>query len=638
MHATFNNNTTVTYLKLSTILLAIGLSACESSKISSTDNSLPATTLFSETTTVLPTEGVSRRKWDSALVSDLDQDGWPDLILTEHSLRAELYWNNKGKFSAPIYLINGDTHGIAASDYNQDGKIDLIVAQGGGGGTKPRNPVSFSIDKKRNIVRHGEFTHFERTRGRAVKFIDSDNNGELDLLLSAFPLKSQTQGANNLYLNNKGNFELNSKLPRAKWLGYKTLITDFNNDNIADVLFYGGANMVAIRGDGNNQFTDISNQVFGQLKNINNISAITEIDFDNDGDFDLFLTRAKHQFEQQTFFDPIEKRFAFFARNEKFEFPELKIKGNFKLENLQMAFPHFDVFLGNKKQKVEFNVDRHGEKNLELTQQQAQGWPKKMSKKGLYIGYIGNNTWKIAGETKSPTAGVIHNVESAPTTKALEQLPVYLLENKQGKFVDVSDKFNFNINEQTTSATVADFDNNGWSDLFIVRYGNPAMQTEQLLLLNQNGTSFSAVNDHGIISKELGATGGGAEVVDFDNDGDIDIIYANERGRWHLFENNMNHTKSAQDNNYVAVNVTLSPNKKTSLGATVTLKACNNFYKKVVGATSSPFSQGNNTKLHFGLGSCKQVESAHVTWSSGESLDFSINQINKTIHLGSKMN
>lgn len=91
----------------------------------------------------------------------------------------------------------------------------------------------------------------------------------------------------------------------------------------------------------------------------------------------------------------------------------------------------------------------------------------------------------------------------------------------------------------------------------------------------------------------------------------------------------MNHTKSAQESNYVAINVNLSPNMKTSLGATVTLKACNNLYKKVVGATSSPLSQGNNTKLHFGLGNCKQVESAHITWSSGESLDFSINQINK---------
>ena len=88
------------------------------------------------------------------------------------------------------------------------------------------------------------------------------------------------------------------------------------------------------------------------------------------------------------------------------------------------------------------------------------------------------------------------------------------------------------------SVAVGDFDNDGWSDLFLVRAGNPAMPTEQIVLLNQQGKSFAVAANAGVVSKELGAVGGGAEAFDYNEDGKLDLIYANERGRWHLFTNN----------------------------------------------------------------------------------------------------
>lgn len=79
----------------------------------------PGKMMFSEAgPDVIPLENRSRRKWDNAVVADLDQDGHPDLLLTEHSLRAIIFWNNGGKFSEPVEVIQGDTHGLQGMDNN----------------------------------------------------------------------------------------------------------------------------------------------------------------------------------------------------------------------------------------------------------------------------------------------------------------------------------------------------------------------------------------------------------------------------------------------------------------------------------------------------------------------------------------
>lgn len=587
--------------------------------------------MFSEATAnVIEFEPRSRRKWDNALIADLDQNGFMDILATDHAYRANVFWNNGGTFSKPQVVIKGDTHGTAAADIDQDGRMDLIISQGGGGGKKPRYPVSFQINKDRTISGGEEFSHFERSRGRAVKLIDSDNNGSLNLVTSAFPLKSQKHGANFLYENKQPKqFEFIKHLPFAKWLGYKTLVTDFNNDGITDLFFYGGNNIIAVQGQAGLKYHEVTNKVLAELSNIHDVSSIAEIDYDNDGDFDLFLTRAKHQFDRQSFYDAENQRFAFFARNEKFQFDDLKITGDFQLENLQMAFPNFDVYIGKNKRPISFDVERHGGKNFSLKPEESKGWPKKFNKKGLYIGYLGNGLWRIGGDTKSPTAGVIKNVTSSPTLAPVIEQPAFLLENQNGIFVDATARLNIDIAEQTAGSAVGDFNNDGWADIFVVKYGNMAGGNKQIVYLNQAGKSFIRSEYHGVVSKELGATGSGADAFDYDHDGDLDLVYANERGRWHLFTNN---NEQLNNNNYMVINVGVAPsNNATAQGAIMTMRACGNIYKRVVGATSAPFTHNANNHLHVGLGQCDKIDSTVVQWSTGEQIKLEINNVNQMV-------
>lgn len=579
-------------------------------------------------------EDRSRRKWDSAVIADLDQNGWQDMVITEHGQKARIYWNDNGQFSeTPQDLIHGDTHGVAVGDYDQDGRIDMIVSRGGGDGSNPRNPVWFHVNKDRTIEGGDEFEHFEHSRGRAAKLVDTDNNGVLDLVLTAFPLKSQTDGADILYTNDgNGEFTQASRFPKSQWMGFRILTTDFDNDGITDVILYGGKDMVAARGGDDHEFTDATEEVLGELRWTNFVMSLAEIDYDNDGDFDLFVTRADHPFEEETHYCEDENRYAFFFRRAKFNVEGLEVDGDLKVENLQMAYPHFDVFAGKEKRPITFEVDRHGHKDFTLKAQESEGFPEDWSDPGLYLGHTGEGKWRIAGETRAGTSAVIHNVMNKPDVFTDEELPARLFENRDGKFVDVTEQLGIDIAEQTTSAAVGDFNNDGWADIFVVRYGNPAQAQQQMIYLNQKGKSFTLADGHGVVSEELGSTGGGAEVFDFDLDGDLDLIYNNEKGRWYLYEN---HLETGAGRHYLTADIGWSPDKKaTPQGATLTVVVGDQTYKRVVGTTPAAFSHPLNTHLHVGLGSADRVDQATVTWTNGEQQSLEIEGVDRVVRFG----
>lgn len=581
----------------------------------------------------IPFEDRKRRKWDNPLVVDLDRDGWSDIVTTDHGSSINIHWNDRGKFSQPQTILKRDTHGISAADYDLDGIMELVVVQGGGNGKKPKFPLVFKVKKDRTVKRTEPFKHFEFTRGRASKFVDVDNNGTLEFIQSGFPLKIQPKGANFLYQLDKNNiYQYQAHLPQAKWLGYKSTVADVNGDGDSDVLFYGGADMVMLHGSEGQSFVNVTDEALGQLAKIDNVSGVLPFDYDNDGDLDLLLTRSNHQFKHHNFYDAEHKRFAFFTFLKEAKYQDLIIEGDFKMTNLQQAHPHFSVYYGQDKSLLTFDVDLHGHKDFSLDPQEAKGWPDDVSENGIYIGYLGNQTWRLYVNNRSRTAGVVENVINQMPVEALEAMPTKLLENQNGQFVDVSLTMGLNIQEQTKSSVAADFNNDGWIDLFVVKYGSMATENEQMLFINQQGRGFELDMKANIISKEIGATGSGAAAFDYDHDGDMDLVYANERGLWHMFKNNL---VSDINTNYLQLNVGYSPvNHGSYHGAKVVLEACGHNQIRYVSAGSSPFSQNSDQLLHFGLGQCQSAGQVSVNWSNGETQTIQFDQANQILMAG----
>ncbi len=624
---------------MNTWLLAISSMAVVGCAAVSDNSSQPpvakSSSMFVKTDGVIPFDDKYRRKWGAAVVSDVDQNGWEDVITTQHGTNALIYWNEGGTFSEPVVLIKGDTHGLGVSDYNGDGKVDIVVAQGGGDGGNPRQPAYFTVSKDRTIERLGTFNHFRPGRGRSIKFIDANSDAALDLLVTGYaPKKAKKLTTNQLYGNVGGEFHdpITLSIPHDA-LSMKAFTTDVNNDGKIDVIAHSGRDLTLSVSNGDGTFTDSTEAVFGELAQLKFVNSITEVDYDNDGDFDLFLNRSPFQFEEEAYYNSETRDFAFFAFRDKFMFDNLTIEGdNLVIENIQETWATYDIQLGQARKVIEATrTENYTDGKLIIKPEEAKGWPEGEELKGMHIGYLGNGEWRVGGYVKSRLSAVIKNVTSQPKELKRKPLPPKLLENQNGKFVDVTKSLGINITEQTTNAAAGDFNNDGFVDLAITPYGNMAHNVAHMVFMNKGGKRFEQHIDAGLDSEEVGATGVGITTIDYDQDGRLDLVFGNERGRWYLAKNQLPASKLGQ---YIVITVAASPKSNAQpIGARVDISACGFKQSQLVGASGESFHHMLKTRLHFGLGDCDVIDNINVTWSNGETKTLTNVKVGQTVAL-----
>ncbi len=583
---------------------------------------------FKEMVKDFPREEKNLRKWDAPVVADLDQDGHLDLLLNDHGFGVRVCWNNNGRYTRPHDIIMGDLHGITVGDFDLDGDLEIVMSRGGGAGSNARNSKLFRVDRERNFTELPDFdVPLDLMRGRTVKLVDGDNDGDLDLLNFAFPDKEKMGESENYVYENDGagQLVLFSKLPSIKANGQKTLVTDFNNDGVVDILLFGHEKVRVFQGSGDLTYEEVTKKIFPT--NFSEVTSMLEIDYDNDGDFDLFLTRGKEFEKGETFYDSDSQVWGFFTKRGDFQFEDLVVGDILNIENFQSQWPDNDAFyIGETGYTYEFEGETHSGKNMRLVNSDALGFPDKFHEdRGTYIGYVGNRAWRIAGNLWAPATGVVHGVESYLEFEHPKGLADVLLENKNGKFVQAYNKNSPFLEEHTMGSASADFDNNGYSDILVVRRGDLIHENESLIFFNQGGSNFVQLDNPNIVSTELGAIGMCVETLDYNQDGRIDVVVGNERGKWHLFKNQL---KRSENENYLVVEVGNSPsNQATALGAIVTVATCGNQQVKRVGSTGAVYSLSFNPFIHFGLGICNEPATVKVVWSNGETAETSTNDL-----------
>lgn len=571
-----------------------------------------------------PFESVQRRRWHNPVIADLDQDGRRDVITTDHGWASKVFWNEGGgRFTAGIDIIVGDIHGIGVADFDGDGLIEAAVTRGGGAGTNARNARLYRFGKDRSISELQEREpSLVNMRGRTAKWVDGDRDGDLDLMLFGFPQQPRSKkGENYVYENlGAGRLQLDSNLPPAPNESEKTLVTDWNGDGDADFVRYGKGSLKLLQGGEGLTWHDVTATALGQT--LADVTSVVELDFDNDGDMDLFLARGDMPGNAETWYDPETKRLGFHISRKAYTFPDLPLGDNLRITAYQAQYPDQDVFVGESAYKLERDksVDWHRSRDIDLNSGMALGVPDKHTRRGLHIGYVGNGHWRLALSSFPPVTGVIEGVDSwAESTHVAPMLDV-LLRNDGDRFTDISQSAGFSTPTHSMAAAAADFDNDGLIDLFIVNRGIPTVGTEQSIWLNKGGGRFEKMANHGIVSTEYAAFGIGGEAFDFDDDGWMDVLYGNERGLWHLHRNGLSATSP---NGFVAIDIGSSPNMKTSSqGALVRIEGCGVGQIRHVGASGAPYSQSFDNRVHFGIGTCNSEQAVTVSWPNGESARF----------------
>ena len=167
-----------------------------------------------------------------------------------------------------------------------------------------------------------------------------------------------------------------------------------------------------------------------------------------------------------------------------------------------------------------------------------------------------------------------------------------------------------------TSAAPADFDNDTDVDLFLV-CTQSIVNTPDLLLKNNGKGVFSLMHSHGAEGTNEGI-GQKAAIADIDNDGFQDLFVINglgpaspiTRGPYQLFHNKGNH------NHWLKLRLEGTLSNKDGIGAQVIIKAGGKTQLREQNGKSHYGAQDDIT-MHFGLLNSTLVDKISIHWPSG---------------------
>jgi enediyne biosynthesis protein E4 len=166
-----------------------------------------------------------------------------------------------------------------------------------------------------------------------------------------------------------------------------------------------------------------------------------------------------------------------------------------------------------------------------------------------------------------------------------------------------------------------DYDNDGWLDLFVVNghvypqveRAGPATSYAQPKLLfrnNHNGT-FADVTSTSGAALSVRTVSRGSAAVDFDNDGDLDVVINNLDGVPTMLRND-----GGNRQNFVVVDLEGSASNRNAVGAIVTVRAAD-LVQRAERRSGDSYLSHSDARLHFGLGTRTKVDSVEVRWPNG---------------------
>jgi hypothetical protein len=483
------------------------------------------------------------------------------------------------------------------------------------------------------------------TNGCGVAFYDYDNDGWMDLFVMSGrrleePVKGQ-EPTNRLYRNNRdGTFTDVTKqagLTRTGWAS-GLCIGDYDNDGFDDLfLTYWGQNAL-YRNNGNGTFTDVTEKTGLSFKETRWGSGCSFIDYDRDGDLDLFVANYLT-------FDPATAP----APGKGVNCAWKGIPVNCGPKGLPFARNWFYRNDGGKftdvsEQSGIAKVRERYPMSVAAADFDEDGWV------DLYVAcdstasilYLNNRDGTFTdvalesgaayNEDGNPQAGMGLGIGDYNRDGRLDIFKTHFADDTHilyrnlgnMSFEDVTMAAGFGAQTQFVSwgAGMPDLNNDGWPDIAFVT-GNVYPEVEKyfkqyayrgprLVFRNLGNGRFADV------TKQLGEganaphTSRGSAFGDFDNDGDLDWLVMNMNEPPSLLRNDY-----AGKNNWLKVKTEGVKSNRTGLGARVVVTIGGRKQAQAVLSQTSYYSH-DDLRLQFGLGAAMLADRIEIFWPSGQ--------------------
>ena len=166
-----------------------------------------------------------------------------------------------------------------------------------------------------------------------------------------------------------------------------------------------------------------------------------------------------------------------------------------------------------------------------------------------------------------------------------------------------------------------DYDLDGWQDLLAVNgHIDDLVETVQtrltyrqrpLLFRNRRNGRFLPMGGEAGPALEQVYAGRGAAAIDYDNDGDLDLVVTENGGPAHLLRN-----QGGNRNHWLQIRLVGSASNKDGIGALVTVKSGSTTQRRYRRSGSSYLSE-SDPRLIFGLGDATRADRLEVRWPGG---------------------
>lgn len=529
------------------------------------------------------------------------------------------------------YFYNGG--GVATADFNNDGLLDIVFTANMAPNKLYLNKGNF---KFQDITSSAGINSNTKDWCTGVTVVDINNDGFQDILISRagwFKNDESNKLRNLLFINN-GDLTFTEK---GKEFGFidesrstQACFFDKDNDGDLDVYFINHpANFTTIRKstsgalsfiDLNSTYND-SDKIYENrngkyvdvtkslgLVNVSHSLGIKSADLNNDGWQDLYIA------------NDYSKPDDILLNQGDGTFKNVMFDAVKHMSKFSMGLDVADI---NNDGLVDiFNSEMLGNDNYSKKVNMAPMNP------DLYQGFVDAN---------------FHYQDMHNSLQ---------LNNGNGTFSEISWMANVAETDWSWSPLLADFDNDGFKDLFVTngykrdvmnkdfmtKSGNEVVKNPKIFDLVQSDIPISKTynyiyqNNGDLTFKDTSASWGindavlnsnGAAYADLDNDGDLDLILNNLEEKAVIYKNN------SVDNNYITLD--LRNQTKIPYGAKISIldKGKEQYWE--IGNTSG-FQSHSDTRVHFGLSNTTKIDSILINWpTKGEKLytSLDINKIHK---------
>jgi len=482
------------------------------------------------------------------------------------------------------------------------------------------------------------------TMGSGVALLDYDNDGRLDIFLAngapitdpmpkgAVPKKEGQKYWNRLYHQRAdGRFEDVTEKAGLSGYGYSTgvAVGDYDNDGFEDLYVAGFGRGTLYHNNGDGTFTDVTDAA--GVAGSGWMTSAAWVDYDNDGRLDLVVARYM-QWDFDDIFCADSKGARSYCHPDLFKpqsvllfhnegggkFTEVSHRAGIDKpgKGLGIAIADYDrdgrmdIVLANDAIQqflfhnrgdgtfeevglasgVGFDGDGHAFSGMgvDFSDYNNDGWP------DIFITDLAHQRYSLLTNLKDGTFDY--------STSIVGLAPITLLHSGWGtRFMD--------------------FDNDGWKDLFVVQSHvmdtieetEPGLRYREspALLRNEQGKKFVDVSaESGSVFQQQWAARSMA-IGDINNDGKMDVVVSLNDGPAKVL---LNETETA--NHWITLKLVGVKSNRDAIGAQVrVLTAAGEQFATVT--TTGSYQSASDKRLHFGLGSADSIREIDVRWPSG---------------------